>query len=65
MWLMDGRPRCGSRAAFVTLRQPIRPLTPEAVRQIVPGLRQGRAERRGAHRFRHALATEMLRPARR
>jgi len=61
-WLTDGRPACESRAVFVTVRRPYRQLTPEAVRQIM-----GRAceraglERRGAHRFRHALATEMLR----
>lgn len=61
-WLKDGRPRCESRAVFVTVRRPYRQLTPEAVRAIM-----GRAcdrsglERRGAHRLRHALATEMLR----
>jgi site-specific recombinase XerD len=61
-WLTDGRPRCDSRAVFVTVRRPYRQLTPEAVRRIM-----GRAceraglERRGAHRLRHALATEMLR----
>ena len=47
---------------FVTIRRPYRQLTPEAVRSVM-----GRAceraglERRGSHRFRHALATEMLR----
>jgi len=61
-WLTDGRPQCGSRAVFVTVRRPYRQLTPDAVRQVM-----GRAcdhaglERRGAHRLRHALATEMLR----
>jgi site-specific recombinase XerD len=61
-WLTGGRPQCESRAVFVTVRRPYRPLTPEAVRSVM-----GRAceraglERRGAHRFRHALATEMLR----
>jgi integrase/recombinase XerD len=61
-WLTGGRPQCESRAVFVTVRRPHRPLTPEAVRSVM-----GRAceraglERRGAHRFRHALATEMLR----
>ena len=41
---------------------PYRPLTPEAVRAIM-GRACDRAglERRGAHRLRHALATEMLR----
>jgi integrase/recombinase XerD len=61
-WLTDGRPRCESRAVFVTIRRPYRQLTPDAVRAVM-----GRAceraglERRGAHRLRHALATEMLR----
>jgi integrase/recombinase XerD len=47
---------------FVTVRRPYRPLTPESVRAVM-----GRAceraglDRRGTHRFRHALATEMLR----
>jgi len=61
-WLTDGRPRCESRAVFVTVRRHYRQLTPEAVRAIM-----GRAceraglERRGAHRLRHSLATQMLR----
>jgi integrase/recombinase XerD len=61
-WLTDGRPRCGSRAVFVTVRRPYRQLTPEAVRAVM-GRACDRAglERRGSHRFRHALATEMLR----
>ncbi len=61
-WLTDGRPRCGPRAVFVTVRRPYRQLTPEAVRAVM-GRACDRAglERRGSHRFRHALATEMLR----
>jgi integrase/recombinase XerD len=61
-WLAGGRPRCGSRAVFVTVRRPYRQLTPEAVRAVM-GRACDRAglERRGSHRFRHALATEMLR----
>ena len=61
-WLTGGRPQCEPRAVFVTVRRPFRQLTPDAVRQVM-----GRAcdhaglERRGAHRLRHALATEMLR----
>ena len=61
-WLEHGRPKCESRSVFVTVRRPYRPLTPESVRAVM-----GRAceraglERRGTHRFRHALATEMLR----
>jgi site-specific recombinase XerD len=61
-WLTGGRPRCDSRAVFVTVRRPYWQLTPEAVRAIM-GRACDRAglERRGTHRFRHALATEMLR----
>jgi len=61
-WLTGGRPRCGSRAVFVTVRRPYRQLTPEAVRAVM-GRACARAglQRQGAHRFRHALATEMLR----
>jgi hypothetical protein len=62
-WLSGGRPRCEPRAVFVTMRRPYRQLmTPEAVRAIM-GRACDRAglERRGAHRLRHALATEMLR----
>jgi hypothetical protein len=47
---------------FVTIRRPYRRVTADAVRQVM--LRAcGRAglERRGAHRLRHSLATEMLR----
>jgi integrase/recombinase XerD len=60
-WLADGRPRCEPRAVFVTVRRPYRQLTPEAVRAVM-GRACDRAglERRGAHRLRHALATEML-----
>ncbi|WP_199537242.1 tyrosine-type recombinase/integrase [Spongiactinospora gelatinilytica] len=61
-WLTRGRPACESRAVFVTVRRPYRQLTPEAVRAVM-GRACDRAglERRGAHRLRHALATEMLR----
>ncbi|HEY6310587.1 MAG TPA: tyrosine-type recombinase/integrase, partial [Streptosporangiaceae bacterium] len=61
-YLTGGRARCGSRAVSVTVRAPCRQLSPEAVRAIM-----GRAcdhaglTRRGAHRLRHWLATEMLR----
>jgi len=61
-WLTYGRPRCASRAVFVTVRRPYRQLTPEAVRAVM-GRACDRAglERRGSHQFRHTLATEMLR----
>lgn len=61
-WLTGGRPRCESRAVFVTVRRPYRQVTASAVRAVM-GRACDRAglERRGAHRLRHALATEMLR----
>lgn len=61
-WLERGRPECESRAVFVTMRRPYRQVTPSAVRAVM-GYACDRAgmERRGSHRFRHALATEMLR----
>ena len=61
-WLTGGRPPCGSRAVFVTVRRPYRQLTGSSVRAAM-GRACDRAglERRGAHRLRHALATEMLR----
>ena len=61
-WLKDGRPECGSRSVFVTVRRPFRPLTPESVRAVMArACDRAGMERRGTHRFRHALATEMLR----
>jgi site-specific recombinase XerC len=61
-WLTGGRARCGSPAVFITVRAPYRQLSPEAVRAIMGRAcdRAGLA-RRGAHRLRHSLATEMLR----
>jgi integrase/recombinase XerD len=61
-YLTGGRARCQSPAVFVTVRAPHRQLSPEAVRAIM-GRACGRAglARRGAHRLRHSLATEMLR----
>jgi len=62
IWLSEGRPRCDSRAVFVTVRQPIRQLTPEALRQIMRhACTRAGLERCGAHQLRHTLATEMLR----
>ena len=62
VWLEHGRPKCESRSVFVTVRRPFRPLTPESVRAVMArACDRAGMERRGAHRFRHALATEMLR----
>jgi len=61
-WLKDGRPSCESRSVFVTIRRPRRPMTPELVRVVMArACEQAGLERRGAHRLRHSLATEMLR----
>ena len=61
-WLKDGRPSCESRSVFVTVRRPYRPMTPEMVRVIMArACERAGLERRGAHRLRHSLATEMLR----
>ena len=61
-WLTGGRPRCESRAVFVTMRRPCRQLTPDAVRQVMArACDRAGLDRQGAHRLRHALATEMLR----
>jgi integrase/recombinase XerD len=61
--MADGGPsRCQSRAVFVTVRRPYRQLTPDAVRQVMArACDRAGLDRRGAHRLRHALATEMLR----
>jgi integrase/recombinase XerD len=61
-YLTGGRAQCESPAVFVTVRAPHRQLSPEAVRAIMGRAcdRAGLA-RRGAHRLRHSLATEMLR----
>lgn len=61
-WLTDGRPRCWSRAVFVTVRRPYRQLTAHAVRQVMArACDRAGLDRQGAHRLRHTLATEMLR----
>jgi integrase/recombinase XerD len=61
-WLTQGRPRCESRAVFVTVRRPYRQLTPSAVRQAMArACDRAGLGRRGAHQLRHSLATEMLR----
>ena len=61
-WLADGRPACESRAVFVTVRRPYRPLTPAAIPASWAGPAAGRGcSGVGAHRLRHTLATEMLR----
>jgi integrase len=61
-WLTGGRPECESRAVFVTMRRPYRQVTPEAVRAVMArACDRAGLQRRGAHRLRHTLATELLR----
>jgi site-specific recombinase XerD len=60
-YLLRARPGAGSRAAFLTLRPPPRPMGHTTVGQVV--WRQCRiagVEPVRAHRLRHALATELL-----
>jgi site-specific recombinase XerD len=61
VYLLQARPRAESRAVFLTLRPPWRPMGHTTVGQIV--WRQCRiagVEPVRAHRLRHALATELL-----
>lgn len=61
-YLRAARPSDGSRALFLTVQAPRRPLGRGGVGSIV--VRAGRAagiERAGAHRLRHSVATELLR----
>jgi len=64
-YLQSGRPETTSRAVFFRIKAPVTPLSiPASVSHIVErALRRARIEstRRGAHLFRHTLATEMLR----
>ena len=60
-YLHDGRPPVAGRAVFVTCRPPRRGIRPDLVKSVVRRacLRCGLPPV-GAHRLRHALATEML-----
>jgi integrase/recombinase XerD len=61
-YLTGGRPSCGVRALFCTVRAPYRPLTASAVRQVMGrACQRAGLPRAGAHRLRHSLATDMLR----
>jgi site-specific recombinase XerD len=60
-YLLQGRPRAESRAAFLTLRPPPRPMGHTTVSQMVwRQCRIAAVEPVRAHRLRHALATELL-----
>jgi len=61
-WLCDGRPECGTRAVFTTIRPRGRRLSSGAVAHVVrTWSRAAGLAQFGAHRLRHTLATEMLR----
>ena len=56
------RPRCSSRALFVTARPPYQPISTSVIREIMArACRRAGLPRLGAHRLRHTLATQMLR----
>lgn len=60
-YLVDGRPEVGTRQMFVTCCAPLRGVSPGTVSDVVRGAcRRAGLPRVGAHRLRHALATEML-----
>jgi integrase/recombinase XerD len=64
-YLKHGRPRCESRRVFLRMQAPIRGFKTEKPVSAAVGRALARAgidsRRRGAHQFRHALATHMLR----
>lgn len=61
-YLRDGRPPCVSRRVVLTLYAPFHPIRPSSITNIVyRASRRAGLPRVGAHRLRHALATEMLR----
>jgi integrase/recombinase XerD len=61
-YLRDGRPRAESRAVFLTLLAPVRPIRPCSVSGVVArGCERTGQHPVGPHRLRHALAADMLR----
>ena len=61
-YLRDGRPRAESRAVFLTLLAPVRPIRPCSVGDAVArGCERTGQRPVGPHRLRHALAVDMLR----
>ena len=60
--LRHRRRRCGEPRVFLTVHAPIRPLQPSGVRTIVRNAcRRAGIDGVPAHRFRHALASDLLR----
>jgi site-specific recombinase XerD len=61
-YLRDGRPRAESRAVFLTLLAPVRPIRSCSVGSAVArGCERTGQRPVGPHRLRHALAVDMLR----
>lgn len=61
-YLTGSRPRCDSTAVFITVRAPHRQITGGSVRAIMArACARAGLPRLGAHRLRHALATDLLR----
>lgn len=61
-YLIEGRPRCQHGAVFITARAPHRQITGGSVRAIMArACARAGLPRLGAHRLRHALATDLLR----
>jgi integrase/recombinase XerD len=61
-YLTEGRPRCQDGAVFITAKAPHRPITGGCVRAIMArACERAGLPRLGAHRLRHALATDLLR----
>jgi integrase/recombinase XerD len=61
-YLTESRPRRESTAVFVMVRAPHAAISPHAVRQVMyRACERAGLPRLGAHRLRHALATDLLR----
>jgi len=62
-YLQQVRPRCASRALFLTMRAPVRPLAAGSLHYLVTSRMQAldiRCPRRGPHALRHACATHLV-----
>jgi integrase/recombinase XerD len=61
-YLTASRPWCATRRLIVTLYAPARPIAPSSITSVVyRACKRAGLPEVGAHRLRHALATEMLR----
>jgi integrase/recombinase XerD len=61
-YLTESRPRCDSTGVFITVRAPHRQINGGSVRAIMArACARAGLPRLGAHRLRHALATDLLR----